>query len=131
MYRSGAAIILLALAVDPFTQQVLQFQSCPVPMDGLTAIIVRTNNYTIGRSATNGAGPSIDAKMTAALYQGMLNPPSNASAAMSTYCASGNCTFPSSDNVAYSSLAICPSVDDISGSVIGNGSVVWDPQHSY
>ena len=112
----GAAIMILSLGVDPFTQQVLRFYNCPIAINGATATIARTNNYSIG------VDTALDPKMVAALYQGMLNPPANASVAMSNYCPSGNCTFPHSGNVAYSSLAICSSAKDISDTVKDSGS---------
>jgi hypothetical protein len=38
----GAAIIVLPLGADPFSQQVLNFYSCLKPVDGISAIIPRT-----------------------------------------------------------------------------------------
>ena len=60
--------------------------------------------------------------MTAALYQGVLNPAPNASTLISTYCQTGDCTFPSSNGTAYTSLAMCTSVEDISQLISGHGS---------
>ena len=65
----------------------------------------------------------IDAKPTGALYQGMLNLFPNSTAAVSTYCPSGNCTFTHIDDVAYSSLAMCSSVKDTTESVSGSGDL--------
>lgn len=112
----GAAIIILSLAVDPFTQQVLRFYNCSTAINGYTATVARTNSYTIGETT------GLDLKLQGALYQGMLNPPTNATVAISTYCPSGNCTFAHSDNVAYSTLAICSSIKDITNTVEGRGS---------
>jgi hypothetical protein len=121
----GAAIILLALAIDTFTQQSLQFYSCPVPIANYIASIPKTNNYTIGRSFVSDEGAWLDAKMTGALYQGILNPSPNATVAISTlsYCPSGNCTFAHVNGVAYSTLAICSSVDNITEQVSGNSTI--------
>lgn len=117
----GAVITVIAIAVDLFTQQVLRFYSCARPDDAQTASIPRSNNYTIGEPAASSSGAMIDAKLTGALYQGMLNPFTNSTVAVSTYCPSGNCTFTHTDDVAYSSLAMCTSVKDITKSVIGSG----------
>ena len=120
----GASITILALAIGPFAQQILQFSSCLIPLEGSSATVARTNNYTVGALQLAVGDPYVDGKMTAALYQGLLNPPSNASALMSTYCPSGNCTFPHLNNTAYTSLAMCPSIEDISHLISGYGNVV-------
>jgi hypothetical protein len=117
----GAAITIIAIGVDPFTQQVLRFYVCTIPHNLQTASVPRINNYTIGESSSSSSGAMIDPKLTGALYQGMLNPFTNATAAVSTYCPSGSCTFTHIDNVAYSSLAMCSSVKDITTSVRGSG----------
>lgn len=119
----GASITILTLVIDPFAQQILQFSSCLIPFDGSSATIARTNDYTVGAFQVAPGYPSVDRKMTAALYSGLLDPPSNASALISTYCQSGNCTFPHSDNIAYTSLAMCSSIEDISQLISGRGSV--------
>lgn len=119
----GVSITILALAVGPFAQQILQFRGCLIPFEGSFATVARTNNYTVFALQMAAGDPSIDGKMTAALYQGVLNPPSNASAPMSTYCPSGNCTFPHSNNAAYTSLAICSSIEDISQLISGHGNL--------
>lgn len=119
----GASITILTFAVGPFAQQLLRFSSCLIPFEGSSATVARTNNYTVGALQLALGDPSIDGRMTAALYQGLLNPPSNASALMSTYCPSGNCTFPHSNSTAYTSLAICSSIEDISQLISGHGNV--------
>ena len=119
----GASITILLLAVGPFVQQILQFSSCPIPLEGSSAIVARTNNYTVGAFQRAVGDPFVDKKMTTALYQGLLDPPSNASALISTYCQSGNCTFPHSNKRAYTSLAICSSIEDISQLISGHGNV--------
>ena len=119
----GASITILTLTIGPFAQQILQFSSCLIPLEGSSATVARTNNYTVGAFQLAVGDPYVDGKMAAALYQGLLNPPSNASALMSTYCQSGNCTFPHSNNTAYTSLAMCSSIEDISQLISGHGNV--------
>ena len=116
----GASITILTLALSPFVQQILQFSSCPIPLEGSSAIVARTNSYSVGTSEGNSF---IDTKMTAALYQGLLNTPSNASALISASCQSGNCTFPHSNKTAYTSLAMCSSIEDISQLISRHGNV--------
>ncbi|KAK4446941.1 hypothetical protein QBC34DRAFT_427750 [Podospora aff. communis PSN243] len=112
----GAGAILLSVAMDPFAQQVLEFYSCQQPVEGMSASIPRTNNYTT-QLFNNKA-------VTVAFYKGLLGPPSTASSALSISCPSKNCIFgdPSAELV-YSSLAVCSSVVDISSSV--SGSADW------
>ena len=113
----GAFITILTLAIDPFAQQVLQFNNCLRPIKESSATIVRTNNYSVGAFAYGDGHAFLDAKMTATLYQGLLNPPPNTSALVSTYCQTGNCTFPNARGTAYTSLAMCSSVEDISHTI--------------
>lgn len=113
----GAFITILTLAIDPFAQQVLQFNNCLRPIEGSSATIVRTNNYTVGAFGYAAGTPSLDTKMTATLYQGLLSPPPNTSALVTTYCQTGNCTFPDVRGTAYTSLAMCSSVEDISHTI--------------
>ena len=119
----GASVTILMLAVSPFVQQILQFSSCPIPLEGSSAIVARTNNYTVGAFQRAFGDASVDRKMTVALYRGLLDPPSNASALMSAYCQSGNCTFSDWNKTAYTSLAICSSIEDISKLISGHGNV--------
>jgi hypothetical protein len=100
----GAIITIIALAVDPFSQQVIRYTSCLQAVNGLTASVAGVNNYTAAVAAT-----TIDPEMASALYVGLLNPPANASAAVSFACSTGNCTFPnarSDDKATHMSLAM-------------------------
>lgn len=106
----GAIITILSLAIDPFSQQVLQFYSCPQPAAGMSATVLRTNNYT-----TSDLSNNLSEKMTAALYQGVLASSTDTSSTFATSCPSGNCTFA---GLYYTSLAMCSSVRDISDTVI-------------
>ena len=66
---------------------------------------------------------TLDGPMAAAVYIGMLNPPANASSSIPVTCSTGNCTFPAYEGgVSYSSLAMCSSTEDISHTIIGNGT---------
>lgn len=122
----GASITIFALAIDPFSQQVLQYYDCLQPLGGIPAIIPRTNNYT-----TMGTGLLInwnspDDPMTTAFYQGILDPSAYASASIATSCQSGNCTFRHVNGIAYNSLAMCSSVKDISDLVSVNSKQLGD-----
>ena len=118
----GSLITIVSLAADPFAQQVLRFNTCLRPEDGSSATIARTNNYTSGTLSFALGQPSVGVPMSAALYQGLLDPPPNASTVISTYCQSGDCEFPHANDTAYTSLAMCSSVENISRTIRGNDS---------
>ena len=119
----GALITIIALAIDPFTQQILQYYNCLQPMSDATALIPRTNNYTAAGMHTGAAETSLDGPMAAMLYVGLLDPPTNATSSIPITCPTGNCTFPTyQEGVSYSSIAMCSSVEDISHTITGNGT---------
>ncbi|KAL9637156.1 MAG: hypothetical protein Q9164_002380 [Protoblastenia rupestris] len=118
----GSLITILSLTTDPLAQQALRFTNCLLPVEGSSATIARTNNYTVGAFGLAVGQPLVSVAMSAALYQGLLDPPPNASTVISTYCQSGNCTFPHANDTAYTSLAMCSTVEDISRTISGNGS---------
>lgn len=117
----GAAITVVSLAIDAFSQQVLHFYTCPQPAKGMSASITRTNNYTVGGFSYGVGISEPDVKITAALYEGLLDPPANFSSIVPTSCSSGNCTFTGT----YSSLEMCSSVQDISSQITERGD--FDP----
>ncbi|KAI1330236.1 hypothetical protein F5Y16DRAFT_363512 [Xylariaceae sp. FL0255] len=124
----GAMVVCLSIAVDPFTQQILSFYSCPQPTSTLSTI-PRTNNYTAGDTllaetlaTLEPVVPPPDNVMTLALYKGLLDPPANTSMAVTPFCPSGNCTFTTRDGFSYNSLAVCWNAQDISSTISGNGN---------
>ena len=121
----GASITILTLAVGPFVQQILQFRNCLIPLEGSSAMVPRTNNYTAGilQHQQEIQNPFLNREMTVALYQGLIKPPARTSDLIRPYCESGNCTFPHSNKTAYTSLAMCSSIEDISQLVSGHGNL--------
>ncbi|MCJ1466696.1 hypothetical protein MMC07_005316 [Pseudocyphellaria aurata] len=115
---SGAFIMLLALAIEPFSQQVTQYYQCLQPIPNVIASIPRTNNYTAPDYYLTNDDALLDSTMVAALYTGLLLPPRNATSSIPFQCFTGNCTFPEDHGSTHSSLAICSSCSDISRTVI-------------
>lgn len=111
----GAFLTVVALAVDPFTQQVLQTQECMRLDASAVARIPRANVYD--RNGEKVAGThgenSIYLPMAASIYSGLISPSANASALIAPVCPSGNCTFPETDGRSYQSLAMCHECEDI------------------
>ncbi|KAJ9616769.1 hypothetical protein H2200_000488 [Cladophialophora chaetospira] len=108
----GALVTIVALAIDPFSQQVIKYTFCRQPVSNLGASVTVANNYT------QAVGP-LDLQMASAAYVGILNPAANASAAISFTCNTGNCTFSNGQNTnkaTHESLAMCGECKDISKS---------------
>lgn len=115
----GAFITVLALAVEPFSQQVIQYHQCLQNIPGSVASISKTNNYTLSSSG-KPYEPKVtlpDNTMAAALYIGLIQPPINSTSSISFQCSTGNCTFPEDQGATHSSLAMCSSCTDISVTV--------------
>lgn len=106
------------MAVDPFTQQIIQFYSCSTAIEGELAKVPFSNNYTAGLMASPRGRPMLDSQMQLAMYSGLLDPPMNASAALDFECRTGNCTFPSTDDGAtFLTLALESRCADISNDI--------------
>jgi hypothetical protein len=116
----GAFITVAALAVDPFSQQILQYYSCSTVAPDLMARIPRNNNFTADTFLTFTAGKefSLDEKMAGAIWLGVLQPPQNVSSQVDFQCPLGNCTFPADSGIAYETIAMCSSCNDISSQIV-------------
>jgi hypothetical protein len=116
----GAFITVAALAVDPFSQQILQTYSCSVVVPDLTASIPRGNNFTADHTTTTSGSyiPVLDSQMAGAIFLGALSPTRNISSQVTAQCPSGNCTFSTSAGATYETIAMCSSCEDISSSIV-------------
>lgn len=113
----GALLTIVAMAVDPFTQQVLQFYSCSRVVEGELATVPFSNNYTAGWASGNDSS-QVDPQMQSAMYIGLLDPHANTSAALKFECRTGNCTFPSTeDGATFMSLALESRCTDVGGDI--------------
>lgn len=109
----GAVITICALAIDPFSQQVLNYRNCLEPNDSVTAQISVTNWYTHTGGHTGADESAMDPVFELSIYNGLLSSVENGSSSVSVTCPSGNCTFPSDNGATYSSVAICHKSQDI------------------
>ncbi|KAK7744662.1 hypothetical protein SLS53_003550 [Cytospora paraplurivora] len=121
----GAIITIAALAVDPFSQQIIQSEPCLWNLTGTTAEIPIVQGFEAG-FGTSAAKPRITASMQVAIYMGLLSPPPNSSAAVTASCRSGNCTFPHDNGATFSTLAMCHSCVNISDTITSNHSGHYD-----
>jgi len=108
----GGVLVILSLAIDPFTQQVIQTKECPFVHKELTASIARTSLYTAGGQSLGAYDNTLDLPMQAALYQGLYGStvPTTPFA-----CSTGNCTFSTlPGDYTFSTLGMCSHCVDIS-----------------
>lgn len=96
---AGAVLMILALAVGPFTQQLI---STP---DRQISVNIAKLPQSTGYDATSAGGiqatKTVDLTMKAAIYNGIYNTDPSLFA-VSVDCATGNCTWP-----IFSSLGVC------------------------
>ena len=99
MASIGATITIAALAIDPFTQEVIQYYNCPQVATGDVATVPKANNFTFSGSP---GGYVLDPATMAAIYKGLMDSPVNATAPITFQCPTGNCTFvQDNDGAAY------------------------------
>lgn len=121
----GAVITIAALAVDPFSQQIIQSEPCLQNVTGAAAEIPKSQNFEAGIILSEPMINVLSGSLQAAIYMGLLSPPPNSSAAMTADCRTGNCNFPSDDGATFSTLAMCHSCVDISH------AIYYDPHTLY
>lgn len=114
----GALLMIVAMAADPFTQQIVQYYSCSTIVDGEISSIPFSNNYTDGTMGRPSGNPALDSQMQSAVYVGLLDPPANVSGSITFDCRTGNCTFPSTgDGATFMSLSMHAQCTDISSNI--------------
>jgi hypothetical protein len=99
-------IIIAAMAIDPFTQQIIDYYSQSLADSGLGAGISRTNNFTEAGESDTGL------PINGALYNGFFSSGQAGDSNPSFNCPTGNCTFDP-----YYSVGICSHCDDITSQV--------------
>lgn len=109
----GAVITICALAIDPFSQQVLNYRNCLEPNDSVTAQIPVTNWYTLTGGGITALQNPMNNLVTLSVYNALLSSAENGSSRVPVTCLSGNCTFASDNGATYSSVAICQKSQDI------------------
>ncbi|KAF5503032.1 hypothetical protein CGCF413_v005852 [Colletotrichum fructicola] len=115
----GAIITIAALAIDPFSQAMIEYRPCPQILGHEVAETPRTNNYSAGvdRLVVDVAA---DPSMLGAIYKGLVDPEETESL-LDVKCTTGNCTFGEMGHDEYfSSLGFCHSCDDITRQVEHN-----------
>ncbi|KAF7882674.1 uncharacterized protein EAF02_006037 [Botrytis sinoallii] len=123
--RIGAVTTVLALAVDPFTQQLGQYQQRQVPQKHGIADVPRADRYSRGRLFNTQltmvlsdppkvqAFADADFIMQSAVLYGLTQPSEMIAQQLPHTCTSGNCTWD-----AFESLSVCNVCNDLSDKVV-------------
>ncbi|KIW26377.1 uncharacterized protein PV07_09477 [Cladophialophora immunda] len=115
----GAVIMILVLAVDPVTQDIIHFVDCSTSVQGAVATIPRTNYFDWGPLQTPliPLSDSVPVGIQSAINSGFFAP----GVEVDFTCSTGNCSFPTE----YSTLGYCSKCQDISDQI----KVVDDNAH--
>ncbi|KAF7190465.1 hypothetical protein HII31_08179 [Pseudocercospora fuligena] len=123
----GAIAILLSLAFDPFSQQIVQFRQELQWKQSPAASLPRAQRYSAGNrvpkwggylmNLTRGGGAddvhvNADFTMQSSILYGLTRPQRNVTQQLSLNCPSGNCTWPTSET-----LAVCSVCHDLSSTL--------------
>lgn len=109
----GCVIMVLALSVDPFVQQLIQPMDCSVEVpgdDAAVATLPRTNFFDSYYYDENQKRDERDKYIETVLYNAVFSPRQDPP----WHCSTGNCTFPNT----YSTIGICYSCQDTSTDVV-------------
>lgn len=113
--KFAALLAVLAFITDPFTQQILDYESCAQKDTGLIAKLSRTNGYTKRGGAFTQRDFVIDAPMSVAINRGTVDPPADPATLVTSDCKSGNCTF-----APFSTVALCHSCREVTNEIQNN-----------
>lgn len=116
----GALLVLLALAIDPFTQQIVNYYNCSRQVLNVNATIPRTNNFTspswhlpaYGADGSGSGNITIDLGRQGAMFSGLFKSSAVDASYVPAHCPTGNCTFDP-----YWSLGMCSSCTDMTSKV--------------
>lgn len=102
----GAMIMVLAVFISPFAQQIVAYRFRTVMVDS-GAVNWRAFGYDLALTGNGGFLPVMS--MKAAVYDGLLSENSEPRSRLPVECATGNCTFGEIET-----LAVCQSCVDMS-----------------
>lgn len=103
----GALLTILQLAIGPFVQQIIDYESRPVNITD--AMIPIEFSYILAPDNDNPVGLDIPLAMKAAIMNGILSPGTPSSDfEINPSCSTGNCTWPK-----YQTLSMCSRCVDL------------------
>ena len=101
----GALLSLFILIIDPFTQQVIVYYDCGIPLSGINSTIPRTNIFLQRNTNQSQSDNSwVEPGLQAAVLDGIISPTKS----VQVECPTGNCTFGQ-----YSTVGYCSACKDI------------------
>ncbi|KAK8074384.1 hypothetical protein PG997_009047 [Apiospora hydei] len=103
----GAALIILTLALDPFTQQLVRYYDCRQASASANATLPRALRYSEAAPHTGAGIWPPPTPVLGFIDQGLYNP---ADVKTPFVCATGNCTFEHE----FSTLGFCSTCEDMS-----------------
>ncbi|PNS19285.1 hypothetical protein CAC42_2462 [Sphaceloma murrayae] len=119
----GAIITIVALAVDPFAQQVFLFESCMQEQNDTMAMIPRVQVFAPvmagDRLGTGSNQLEIFSGMLRATYSAMIEPAVHIPARLDPSCPSGNCTWNATDGY-YQTLIMSHACMDVTPFIVNS-----------
>jgi len=114
----AAAVILISMAIGPFSQQAIKSVTCQQANPSAIASVPITN-FAAGGTFRFGAGQwRLTPDFQGALVDGLTAPLSNVSIpTLSAACTTGNCTFPSYAGVTHSTMGLCSACVDLTNHI--------------
>ncbi|QDS68752.1 hypothetical protein FKW77_004803 [Venturia effusa] len=114
----GCVIIVLSLAIGPFTQQALSTGPCQkrVPEAVVTLPVAHRTPNAIAFGPGLYGSYEVGKEIKAAIMDGLVNPSGNLSA-VSAICPTGNCNFTEYDGITHSSLGLCSRCIDVTSMI--------------
>lgn len=116
----GAVVIILSLAVDPFTQQVVRYWDCRRNNAQSQALLPRSTFYDEAGAHTSAGIWPIATVNLGYIDQGLYNPSTQRAPFV---CPSGNCTF----TEPYSTIGYCVKCEDISQQLTIKNVTIYRP----
>lgn len=108
--------MLLGVATDPFSQQVVSYINCPQRNPNSQGTLLRSSSY-LNQAPHEGADHiEVGKSMAVAINTGLMSLLVNISSLDTVQCESGNCTFPQ-----FSTIGVCNSCLDASN-LVKNGT---------
>jgi hypothetical protein len=117
----GAWITVLAIAIDPFSQQIIQAVVCHETLQGVVADVPRANNLLgVGVISARYEPTTLTADTEAAILMGLLKDPGP----IPVQCRTGNCTFSSdaASGATYQTLGFESACVDVSPEIVQVGT---------
>ena len=111
-------VIILAVALDPFSQQVIQYYVTYKPTPKNNATLPRTTVYDVWGYHIGAASAPLDHDMEGAIMAGFYTPNSDSYTIEVNNCLTGNCSFP----VPYRTLEMCHVCYEVTEFVTGKCS---------